>query len=66
LKRISFGRRLLQKPRHRWKDNIEMDFEDVEREVWTEFIRLSTETNGGMFCKSFWLKLSNAGDLLTS
>jgi hypothetical protein len=32
------GRRPLERPRHRWKDNIKMDLQDVGWEAWMELI----------------------------
>jgi hypothetical protein len=34
------GRRPLGRPRHRWKDNIKMDLQDVEWGAWTGLIWL--------------------------
>jgi len=39
------GKRPLGRPRHRWKDNIKMDLQEVE--VWTRLIWLRVGTGGG-------------------
>jgi hypothetical protein len=41
------GKRPFGRPRHRWEDNIKMDFQDVGWGAWTELIWLRTGTGGG-------------------
>jgi hypothetical protein len=40
------GKRPLGRPRHRWKDNIKMDLQEVECRAWTELIWLRIGTYG--------------------
>jgi hypothetical protein len=40
-------RRPLERPRHRWVDNIKMDLRQ-DGEVWTELIWLRIGTSGGL------------------
>ena len=42
------GRRLLERPRRRWKNNIKMDLYEVGCEVWTGLIWLRIGTGGGL------------------
>jgi hypothetical protein len=42
----SEGRRSLERPRHRWDDNIKMDLKEGGWEVWTGFIWLRIGTSG--------------------
>ena len=41
------GYRPLERPRHRWKVNIKMDFQEVGWEAWTGFLSLKIRTGGG-------------------
>jgi hypothetical protein len=41
------GERQLGRPRRRWEDNIEMDFQEVGCGVWTGSIWLRIGTGGG-------------------
>jgi hypothetical protein len=41
------GKRQLGRPRRRWEDNIEMDFQEVKCRVKTGSIWLRIETDGG-------------------
>jgi hypothetical protein len=41
------GKRPLGRPRRRWEDNIKMDLQEVECEVWTGISWLRIETGGG-------------------
>ena len=41
------GNRPLERPRHRWEDNIKMDLQDVGWEAWTRLIWLRI-TGGGL------------------
>jgi hypothetical protein len=41
------GKRPLGIPRHRWKDNIKMDLQEIEAGVWTGSIWLRIGTVGG-------------------
>ena len=40
---IPEGKRPLGSPRHRWKDNIKMDFQDVEWGVGVDWIELAQD-----------------------
>jgi hypothetical protein len=40
------GKRLLERPRYRWKHNIKMDLREIGWESWTAFIWFRTETRG--------------------
>jgi hypothetical protein len=40
------GRRPLGRPRHRWEDNIKMDFQEVGGRTWTGFVWLRIRTGG--------------------
>jgi hypothetical protein len=42
------GKILLGRPRHRWKDNIRLDFREIEW-MWTGCIWLRIRTSGGLF-----------------
>jgi len=42
------GNRPLKRPRHRWKDNIKMDLQDVGWAAWTGLIGLRIRTGGGL------------------
>jgi hypothetical protein len=42
------GRRLLGRPRHRWKDNIKMDHREVELGAWVESTLLKTGISGNL------------------
>ena len=42
------GRRPLERPRHRWEDNIKMDLEEVGWGAQTGSIWLSIGTDGGL------------------
>jgi hypothetical protein len=39
------GKRPLERPRHRWEDNIKMDLQEVV--IWTGLRWLRIETGGG-------------------
>ena len=39
----------LERPRHRWEDDIKMDLKGTEWEVWTELIWLRVFIGGGLF-----------------
>jgi hypothetical protein len=41
------GKRLLRRPRRRREDNIKMDLQEVEWEVWTGLSWLRIGTGGG-------------------
>jgi hypothetical protein len=41
------GKRPLRRPRHRWEDNIKMDFQEVGCGVWTALSWLKIGTGGG-------------------
>jgi hypothetical protein len=41
------GKRLLERPRRRWKDNIKMDLQKMRCEVWTESSWLRIGTGSG-------------------
>jgi hypothetical protein len=41
------GKRPLGRPRHRWKDNIKMDLQEVGWGAWTGMIWLKIGTGGG-------------------
>ena len=41
------GKRLPGGPRHRWEDNIKMDFQEVVLGVWTGLIWLRIGLGGG-------------------
>ena len=41
------GKRLLDRPRHRWEDSINMDLQEVEWGTWTGLIWLRLGTGGG-------------------
>jgi len=41
------GKRQLGRPRHRWEDNIKMDFHEVGWGAWTGLIWLRIGTGGG-------------------
>jgi len=45
----SEGKGPLERPRHRWKDNIILDFQDVKWGIWTGLIWLRIGTGGGHF-----------------
>jgi hypothetical protein len=34
----TLGNGSLERPRHRWEDDIKMDFKEIEWEVWTGLI----------------------------
>jgi hypothetical protein len=42
------GRRPLVRPRHRWKDNIKMDLQEVGWGAWSGLIWLRIGTGGGL------------------
>jgi hypothetical protein len=42
------GRRPLERPRHRWEDNIKMNLQKVGWGAWTGLIWLRTGTGGGL------------------
>jgi hypothetical protein len=42
------GRRPLGRPRHRWEDNIKMDFKKWDGGAWTGLIWLRIGTGGGL------------------
>jgi hypothetical protein len=42
------GRRPLERPRHRWEDNIKVDHREVVWGEWTGSIWLSIGTGGGL------------------
>jgi hypothetical protein len=42
------GKRLLGRPRRRWKDNIRMDLREYGTKVWTGFIWLRIGNSGGL------------------
>jgi hypothetical protein len=42
------GRRPLGRPRHRWKDNIKMNLQEVRWGAWTGLIWLRIGTGGGL------------------
>jgi len=44
-----WGKRPLGKPRCRWEDNIKMDLQEVEWEMWTGSSWLGTGTGDGPF-----------------
>jgi hypothetical protein len=41
------GKRTLERPRHRWEDNIKMDLQEVGWGVWTGLSWVRIETSGG-------------------
>jgi hypothetical protein len=41
------GQRPLGRPRHRWEDNIKIDFQELEWTTWTGLIWLRIGTGGG-------------------
>jgi hypothetical protein len=41
-------KRLLERPRHKWKDGIKMDLSEIGWGVWTGFTRLRIGTDGGL------------------
>jgi hypothetical protein len=41
------GKRTLERPRHRWDDNIYLIFRKYDKEAWAELIRISTGTVSG-------------------
>ena len=41
------GKRQLGRPRCRWEDNIKMDLQEMECEVWTGLIWIRIGTGGG-------------------
>jgi len=43
------GKRPLGRPRHRWRDNIKIDLQEVGCGVWTGSPWLMTGTGGGHF-----------------
>jgi hypothetical protein len=51
--RVSLGRPEgngpLERPRHRWEDDIKMDLKEMEWEVWTGLIWLRIWIGGGLF-----------------
>jgi hypothetical protein len=40
------GKRLLERPRRRWEDNIKMDLQELGYGVWTELSWFRIETGG--------------------
>jgi hypothetical protein len=42
------GRRPLERPRHRWEDNIKMDIQEVGWGAWTGLSWLRIGTGGGL------------------
>jgi hypothetical protein len=42
------GRRQLGRPRHRWEDNIKIDFQEAGWGAWTGLIWLRIGTGGGL------------------
>ena len=40
------ARRTLGRPRRRWEDNIEMDFQEADWGAWIELIRLRIQRSG--------------------
>jgi hypothetical protein len=44
----SEGKKLFGRPRHRWKDNIKMDLQEVVWEMWTGSSWLRIGTGGGL------------------
>jgi len=42
------GKRPFRRPNHRWDDNIRIDLGEMGGKVWTRFIWLRIETNGGL------------------
>jgi hypothetical protein len=46
------GRRPLGRPRHRWEDNIKMDFQEMGLGAWTGPIWLRIGNSGGAFVKA--------------
>jgi hypothetical protein len=41
------GKRPLERPRHRWEDNIKMDLHEVEWRAWTGLTWLKIGTGSG-------------------
>ena len=39
----------LERPRHRWEDDIKMDLKEIEWEVWTGLLWLRIWIGGGLF-----------------
>jgi len=48
LVRTSDGKKPLEKVRHRWKNNAQMDLQEVGWRAWAELIWLSTGTGCGL------------------
>jgi hypothetical protein len=42
------GKRPLERPRHRWENNIKINLREVGRRAWTEWIWLRIGTGGGL------------------
>jgi hypothetical protein len=42
------GRRSIGRPRHRWRDNVKMDFQEVGWGTWAELMWLRIRTGGGL------------------
>jgi len=40
------GKRPCRRPRHKWEDNIRMDFREQDGKAWTRFIWLRIGING--------------------
>jgi hypothetical protein len=49
------GKRPVERPRHRWEDNINLDFQAVDVGVWTGFSWLRTGTGGGHLSLSSYI-----------
>ena len=44
----SEGKRLLRRPRHRWRENVKMDLQEVEWQAW--IVSISFRTGTGNRC----------------
>ena len=42
------GKRLLRRPRHRWRENVKMDLQEVEWQAW--IVSISFRTGTGNRC----------------
>jgi hypothetical protein len=42
------AKRNVERPRHKWEDNMKMDLEGIGWDVWAGFVRFGTERSVGL------------------